>query len=205
MASLTIVPLGGLGEIGKNMISIEYGRNIPIVDAGIMFPEADVPGVDCVVPDWNCLRDKTELVRGSVITYGHQDHIDALPHFLKEFDVPVYASRLIRGLIEVKLKQRRMLDKTTLHSFAPGDLIRIGPFTVEPYHVCHSIPDAVGLGITMPVGLIVHSGDFKFDHTPMRSYPAPHRAVGRCQYRPTVLELREAGDTRHGCSLTEFI
>jgi ribonuclease J len=110
-------------------------------------------------------------VRGVVITHGHQDHIGALPHFLQEFDVPVYATRLTRGLIEAKLKQSHMLEKTTMHTMAPGDVIRIGPFTVEPYHVCHSIPDAVGLGITTPAGLVVHSGDFKFDHTPVDGWP----------------------------------
>jgi ribonuclease J len=170
-ASLNIVPLGGLGEIGKNMMSVEYGRNILIVDAGIMFPEAGMLGVDYIIPDWEYLRDKQDLVRGVVITHGHQDHIGALPHFLQEFDVPVYATRLTRGLIEAKLKQSHMLEKTTMHTMAPGDVIRIGPFTVEPYHVCHSIPDAVGLGITTPAGLVVHSGDFKFDHTPVDGWP----------------------------------
>jgi ribonuclease J len=170
-ASLNIVPLGGLGEIGKNMMSVEYGRNILIVDAGIMFPEAGMLGVDYIIPDWEYLRDKQDLVRGVVITHGHQDHIGALPHLLQEFDVPVYATRLTRGLIEAKLKQSHMLEKTTMHTMAPGDVIRIGPFTVEPYHVCHSIPDAVGLGITTPAGLVVHSGDFKFDHTPVDGWP----------------------------------
>jgi ribonuclease J len=192
MASLTIVPLGGLGEIGKNMISIEYGRNILIVDAGIMFPEADMPGVDYIIPDWDYLRDKKELVRGIVITHGHQDHIGALPHFLKEFDVPVYASRLTRGLIEVKLKQRRMLGKTTLHTFAPGDVIQIGPFTIEPYHVCHSIPDAVGLGITTPAGLIVHSGDFKFDHTPVDGRPTDYAKLAEFSARGVLALLSDS-------------
>jgi ribonuclease J len=191
-ASLSIVPLGGLGEVGKNMMSIEYGRNILVVDAGIMFPESDMLGVDYIIPDWEYLRDKKDLVRGIVITHGHQDHIGALPHFLQEFDVPVYASKLARGLIEVELKQRQMLEKTTLHTFAPGDVIQIGPFTVEPYHVCHSIPDTVGLGITTPAGLIVHSGDFKFDHTPVDGWPADYARLAEFSVRGVLALLSDS-------------
>jgi ribonuclease J len=208
-ASLNIVPLGGLGEIGKNMMSIEYGRNILIVDAGIMFPEADMPGVDYIIPDWEYLRDKKDLVRGIVITHGHQDHIGALPHFLQEFDVPVYASRLTRGLIEVKLKQGHILEKTTLHTFAPGDVVQIGPFMVEPYHVCHSIPDAVGLGITTPAGLIVHSGDFKFDHTPVDGRPTDYAKLAEFSARGVLVLLsdstnaEQAGPTPSEASLND--
>jgi len=208
-ASLNVVPLGGLGEIGKNMMSVEYGRNILIVDAGIMFPEADMPGIDYIIPDWEYLRDKKDLVRGIVITHGHQDHIGALPHFLQEFDVPVYASRLTRGLIEVKLRQRHMLEKTTLHTFAPGDVIQIGPFTVEPYHVCHSIPDAVGLGITTPAGLIVHSGDFKFDHTPVDGWPTDYAKLAEFSARGVLALLsdstnaEQAGTTPSEASLND--
>ncbi len=208
-ARLNIVPLGGLGEIGKNMMSIEYGRNILIVDAGIMFPEADMPGVDYIIPDWEYLRDKQDLVRGIVITHGHQDHIGALPHFLQEFDVPVYATRLTRGLIEARLKQRHMLEKATLHTFAPGDVIQIGPFTVEPYHVCHSIPDAVGLGITTPAGLIVHSGDFKFDHTPVDGWPTDYAKLAQFGARGVLALLsdstnaEQAGTTPSEASLND--
>ncbi|MBN1581482.1 MAG: ribonuclease J [Anaerolineae bacterium] len=191
-ATLNIVPLGGLGEIGKNMMSVEYGRNILIVDAGIMFPEADMPGIDYIIPDWDYLRDKKDRVRGIVITHGHQDHIGALPHFLEEFDVPVYASKLTRGLIEVKLKQNHMLEKTTLHTFAPGDVVHIGPFIVEPYHVCHSIPDAVGLGITTPAGLIVHSGDFKFDHTPVDGWPTDYAKLAEFSARGVLALLSDS-------------
>ena len=163
---LRIMPLGGLGEVGKNMMSIEYGRNLIVIDAGMMFPEANMLGVDYVLPDWNYLRERKDLLRAIFITHGHLDHIGALTHFLQEFDAPVYATRLTRGLIEVKLKRERLLEQTTLHTYAAGDVIEVGPFTIEPYHVCHSIPDSVGLGITTPAGLIVHSGDFKLDPTP---------------------------------------
>jgi ribonuclease J len=208
-ASLNIVPLGGLGEIGKNMMSVEYGRNILIVDAGIMFPEASMPGVDYIIPDWEYLRDKQDLVRAVVITHGHQDHIGALPHFLQEFDVPIYATRLTRGLIEARLKQRHMLEKTTLHTMAPGDTIRIGPFTVEPYHVCHSIPDAVGLGITTPAGLVVHSGDFKIDHTPVDGRPTDYAKLAEFGARGVLALLsdstnaEQAGTTPSEASLND--
>jgi len=172
MASkLKIMPIGGLGEVGKNMMSIEYGRDILVIDAGMMFPELDMLGIDYIIPDWGYLKDKGDRIRALIITHGHQDHIGAVSHFLEEFDVPVYATRLTRGLIEVQLRQNHMLDRTTLHTIAPRDVLDFGPFKVEPFHVCHSIPDTVGLGITTPAGLIVHSGDFKLDHTPVDGWP----------------------------------
>ncbi|MGD2148148.1 MAG: ribonuclease J, partial [Anaerolineae bacterium] len=143
---LRIVPLGGLGEVGKNMMCIEYGTDILVVDVGMMFPQTGMLGIDYILPDWGYLRDKRDRVRAVVITHGHMDHIGALSHFLEEFNVPLYATLLTRGLIEVQLKQRGMLSSTTLHTMSPRDVIEIGPFTVEPYHVCHSIPDTVGLG-----------------------------------------------------------
>jgi ribonuclease J len=191
-ANLKIVPLGGLGEVGKNMMSVEYGRNVLVVDAGIMFPESDMLGVDYIIPDWEYLRDKKDLVRGIVITHGHMDHIGALSHFLREFDVPVYASRLTRGLIEVDLRRRHLLEQTTLNTFTPGDVLQIGPFTVEPYHVCHSIPDAVGLGITTPAGLIVHSGDFKFDHTPVDGWPTDYAKLAEFSARGVLALLSDS-------------
>jgi ribonuclease J len=188
---LRIVPLGGLGEVGKNMLSVEYGRNVLVVDAGIMFPESDMLGIDYIIPDWNYLRDRRDLVRAIVITHGHEDHIGALPHLLEEFNVPVYATRLTRGLIEVKLK-RHLLEKTTLHLYAPGDVVQIGPFTIEPYHVCHSIPDGVGLGITTPAGLIVHSGDFKFDHTPVDGWPTDYAKLAEFTGRGVLALLSDS-------------
>ncbi len=170
MEKLQIIPLGGLGEVGKNMLILEYGRNILVLDVGLMFPETTMPGVDFIIPDYDYLRDKADRIRGVVITHGHEDHIGALPYFLREFNVPVYATQLTRGLIEVKLSSS-LRKQATLHTMAPGDVIHLGPFTVEPYHVCHSIPDAVGVGIETPVGLVVHSGDFKLDPTPVDGLP----------------------------------
>jgi ribonuclease J len=189
---LRIVPLGGLGEVGKNMLCIEYGRNILVVDAGIMFPESDMLGIDYIIPDWGYLRDKKDRIRAIVITHGHEDHIGALSNFLEEFNVPVYATRLTRGLIEVKIRQKHVLEQADLHTYAPGDAIKIGPFTVEPYHVCHSIPDSVGLGITTPAGLIVHSGDFKFDHTPVDGWPTDYAKLAEFSGRGVLVLLSDS-------------
>jgi ribonuclease J len=168
---LRIVPLGGLGEVGKNMTVFEYGRNIVVVDAGVMFPENDMLGVDFIIPDFGYLQDKKDLVRAIIATHGHEDHIGGLPYVLKEINAPLFATRLTRGLIEVKLRDHRLLEQTTIHTVEAGEKINIGPFGIEFYHVCHSIPDGVGLGITTPLGLVVHSGDYKFDHTPVDGWP----------------------------------
>ncbi len=165
---LKIIPLGGLGEIGKNMTAIEYGRNVLIIDAGGMFPENDMYGIDLVLPDYtHYLADKKDWVRGIIVTHGHEDHIGALPYLLKEVDAPVYATRLTIGLIEVKLNKHGMRESADLNIIQAGKRFNIGGlFDVEAFHVCHSIPDAVGFAIRTPVGLIIHSGDFKFDYTP---------------------------------------
>ncbi len=192
MTKLRIVPLGGLGEIGKNMTSIEYGRNILVVDVGMMFPESAMLGVDYILPDWDYLRDKKDQLRAVLITHGHLDHIGGLAHFLEEFDVPVYATRLTRGLIEVKLQERGMLDQADLRTYASGDVITIGPFAIEPFHVAHSIPDAVGLGITTPAGLVVHSGDFKFDHTPVDGLPTDQAKLAEFSGRGVLALLSDS-------------
>jgi ribonuclease J len=168
---LRIIPLGGLGEVGKNMTVFEYGRNMLVVDAGVMFPENDMLGIDFIIPDFGYLLDKKDLIRGIIATHGHEDHIGGLPYVLKEIKAPVYATRLTRGLIEVKLRDHKLLEDVTIQTIEAGDKINIGPFGIEFYHVCHSIPDGVGLGITTPLGLVVHSGDYKFDHTPVDGWP----------------------------------
>jgi len=168
---LRIVPLGGLGEIGKNMMSIEYGENILIIDTGIMFPENDMLGIDYIIPDFRYLMDKIDKVRGIVVTHGHEDHTGAIRHVIQEMSVPIYATPLTRGLLEVKLRRGRLLKEATIKTVNAGESVQIGPFGVEFFHVSHSIPDGVGLGITTPAGLIVHSGDFKFDHTPVDGWP----------------------------------
>ena len=189
---LRIVPLGGLGEVGKNMMAIEYGRNILVVDAGMMFPESDMFGVDYIIPDFGYLMDKLDRIRAIVVTHGHEDHVGSLSHALRAFNVPVYATRLTRGIIEVKLRQAHLLEQTTLHTYAPGDVVKIGPFTIEPFHVCHSIPDTVGLGITTPAGLLVHSGDFKLDHTPVDGWPTDFAKLAECAGRGVLALLADS-------------
>ncbi len=203
MERLQIVPLGGLGEVGKNMMAFEYGRNVMVIDVGIMFPESDMPGVDYVIPDYDYLRGKQDRLRGIVITHGHEDHIGALPYFLEEFNAPVYATRLTRGLIEVKLS-RNLKKRVKLQTIQPGDIFHVGPFTIEPYHVCHSIPDAVGLGIETPIGLVVHSGDFKLDHTPVDGWPTDIAKLAEFNQRGVLVLLSDSTNSDHpGTTLSE--
>jgi len=165
---LRIIPLGGLGEIGKNMTAYEYGDDIIIVDAGLMFPDSDMFGIDVIIPNVEYLREREDKIRGIIITHGHEDHIGALPYILPQFDVdlPIYASRLTRGLIEVKLNESH-LDDEILYTVAPGDKIELGVFKIEFFHICHSIPETLGLAIETPYGLVIHTTDYKFDPTPV--------------------------------------
>jgi len=160
---LRIIPLGGMGEIGKNMTLFEYGRNMLIVDCGSMFPENDMWGIDLVIPDFAYLRSRADLIRGLILTHGHEDHTGALPYLLREMSLPVYCSRLTRGLAEVKLAQEGVSDRATLNTIQDGDQLRLGPFEATFFEVNHSIPDGMGLAIRTPVGTVVHSGDFKLD------------------------------------------
>lgn len=168
---LRITPLGGLGEIGKNMTAIEFDDEIIVIDAGIMFPENDMLGIDLIIPDYKYLIEKAHLVRAVLITHGHEDHVGALGHLLNDIDAPVYATRLTTGLINGKLGEARLRTQPSIRTIEAGDIFHIGSFTIEPFHVAHSIPDGVGYGITTPVGLIVHTGDYKFDHTPVDGWP----------------------------------
>jgi ribonuclease J len=201
---LRIVPLGGLGEVGKNMTVFEYGRNILVIDAGVMFPENDMLGIDFIIPDFGYLMDKKELVRGIIATHGHEDHIGGLPYVLKEINAPIYATRLTRGLIEVKLRDHRLLGQTTIHTIEAGEKINIGPFGIEFYHVCHSIPDGVGLGISTPLGLVVHSGDYKFDHTPVDGWPTDFAKLAEFAGRGVLALLSDSTNAeRHGWTPSE--
>ncbi|MFC2035191.1 ribonuclease J [Chloroflexota bacterium] len=168
---IKIIPLGGLSEIGKNMMAIEYEGDIIIIDAGLMFPEEGMFGVDLVIPDISYLLDKLEMIKGVVITHGHEDHIGALPYLLPQIKAPVYSTNLTRGLISVKLKERKALSGTNLKVIQFGKKVTLGKFSVEFFPVCHSIPDAAGLIINTPIGTIVHSGDFKLDYTPASGAP----------------------------------
>lgn len=168
---LRVIPMGGLGEVGKNMMVYEYDDQILVVDTGIMFPDNDMLGIDYIIPDFQYLKDNSEKVVGIVITHGHEDHTGAIRHILEEVNAPIYATPLTRGLIEVKLTRYGMLSAADLRTVEAGSSVQIGPFQVEFYHVCHSVPDAVGLGITTLEGLIVHASDYKFDPTPVDGWP----------------------------------
>lgn len=164
---LRVIPLGGLGEIGRNMMLLECGDDVIAIDVGLMFPEEEMLGVDLVIPDFTYLRQNPGKLRGVFLTHGHEDHVGALPYFLREFDAPIYGTRLTMGLVEVKLREHRLLSKANLHVVEPGDVIEAGAFQVEFFPVAHSIPDACGLIIQTPFGPVVHTGDFKLDHTPV--------------------------------------
>ncbi len=170
---LRIIPLGGLGEIGKNMTVYEYGGAILIVDTGLMFPTADMLGVDYIIPDFRYLEGKEKRVVGIVYTHGHEDHTGAVRHVVEKIPAPLYATPLTKGLLEVKLKEAK-LGHVQVHEVRPGEAVRLGPFQVEFVHVTHSIPDSVALGITTPQGLVVHTGDYKFDHTPAYGPPSDY-------------------------------
>jgi ribonuclease J len=164
---LRIIPLGGVGEIGKNMYVVEYGDEIVVIDCGLMFPDEEMFGIDLVIPDVTYLRERRANVKAFLITHAHEDHVGGLPYILPMFPgVPVYASTLARGLLGIKVKEHKLTSNPLL-PLDPGDEVQIGPFTVMPFRVGHSIPDAMGIALRTPVGIIVHTGDFKFDHTPV--------------------------------------
>jgi ribonuclease J len=203
---LKIIPLGGLGEVGKNMMAYEYGNDIIVVDAGIMFPHNDMLGVDYIIPDYGYLMDKVDHVRALVITHGHEDHIGAIQHFLNDVPVPVYATPLTRGLIEGKLARNGGNGKAVIHTMQAGETLNIGPFKVETFHICHSIPDSVGLGITSPAGLVVHMSDFKFDHTPVDGWPTDYAKLADFARRGVDLLMSDSTNSeRPGWTPSEMV
>ena len=190
---LRIIPVGGLGEVGKNMTLYEYGDNVLIIDAGIMFPENDMIGIDYIIPDFHdYLADKKDKVRGIIFTHGHEDHIGAVHHILDEINVPIYATKLTRGLLEVKLNRYGLSGKADLRTVNAGESVQIGPFKVDFFHVCHSIPDGVGLGIETPAGLVVHTGDYKFDHTPVDNWPTDYAKLAEFAERGVLALLADS-------------
>ena len=190
--NLRIIPLGGLGEVGKNMLAVEYGEHILVVDAGLMFPENDMLGIDYIIPDFQYLLDKRQRIRGIIVTHGHEDHTGAMHHLLEQINAPIYATPLTRGLVEVKLSRNGLLNQLNLNTVRAGESVTLGPFKIEFFHVCHSIPDGVGLGITTPAGLVVHSGDFKFDHTPVDNWPTDYAKLGELGGRGVLVLLADS-------------
>jgi ribonuclease J len=163
---LRIIPLGGLGEFGMNSMAIRYGDDIIVVDAGMMFPDDELLGVDIVTPDFTYLEQNAAHVRGLILTHGHEDHIGGVPFLLNQISVPVYGTAFTLALVERRLEEHEMLDKVKMHPVKPGDLLELGPFSIEFIHVTHSIVSCVALAITTPLGVIIHTGDFKVDPTP---------------------------------------
>ena len=167
-SKLRIIPLGGLQEIGKNITAFEFGEDIIVVDCGITFPEDEMLGIDLVIPDFTYLVRNKDKVKAVLLTHGHEDHIGAVPYLLKQLNVPIYGTRLTLGLVEYKLKEHGLLNKVQLRTVDPGDKIALGNFTVDYISVTHSIAGACALAIHTPIGTVVHSGDFKVDHTPIQ-------------------------------------
>lgn len=189
---LKIIPLGGLSEIGKNMMAMEYENDIVIIDAGLMFPGEEMLGIDLVIPDISYLLERREKIRGIVITHGHEDHVGALPYLLPQLNVPVYSTRLTQGLISVKLKERKALAGAKLKAIPFGSQVALGRFKVELFPVCHSIPDAAGLIISTPLGTVIHSGDFKLDYTPVHGKPTDLSRLAQLGAQGVLLLLSDS-------------
>jgi len=166
-SSIKMIPLGGLNEIGKNMMVLEKDEDMIIIDCGVMFPDEDFPGVDYIIPDFSYVKRNVNKLRAIIITHGHEDHIGGIPFLFKEVMAPVYATRLTKGLIELKLNEHQIFEGVQLNEIDEDDILNIGSFTIEFFRVSHSIPDTLGLAIKTDVGTIIHSGDFKFDQSPL--------------------------------------
>ena len=167
VSKLKIIPLGGLGEIGKNMTAYEFGSDIIVVDCGMGFPDEDMYGIDIVLPDISYLKANADRIRGLILTHGHEDHIGAVPYVLKDLDIPIYTTPLTAALVELKLEEHDLLYNTQIFTKKAGSVFRLGCFTIEFIHVNHSIPDSVALAIGTPLGTVIHTGDFKIDVTPI--------------------------------------
>ena len=189
-----ITPIGGLGEIGKNMTLFELGGEGFLIDCGIMFPANDMHGVDYIIPDFRWLEERDDIrLHGICFTHGHEDHIGAVTHLVKAFpNLPLYATPLTAGLLQVKLKNARLLKTTDLNTFEAGDKIKIGPFKLESFHVCHSIPDCVGYGINTPYGVVVFTGDYKFDNTPVHGRKTDYARLAGFAQRGVALLLADS-------------
>ena len=166
-----VLPLGGLGEIGKNMMVLETADDIVVIDAGVLFPEWNMPGIDIVIPDMDYLEDNADRVRALLITHGHEDHIGAVSHLIKRINIPIYAPAMAEALIHEKLRQAKLRDQVSLEVIRPGEQHYIGGFEVEWFSVCHSVPDSTGIAINTPAGVIIHTGDFKLDNDPVIGPP----------------------------------
>ncbi|MCL4519969.1 MAG: ribonuclease J [Firmicutes bacterium] len=189
---LQFIPLGGLGEIGKNLAVLAHGNDMILIDCGLAFPDDDMPGIDIVFPDITYLLENRDKVRAIFLTHGHEDHIGAVPYVIKQLSVPVYGARLTMGMVEMKLQEHGVTLHPKSRVVAEGEVIRVGSFSVEFYRVNHSIPDAMGLIIRNPVGTVVHSGDFKFDHTPVDHHVANFHKLAQLGQEGVLLLLSDS-------------
>jgi ribonuclease J len=189
---LRVVPLGGLGEIGKNMMALELEDDLLIIDAGVMFPEEEMLGIDLVIPDVSYVERRRHKLRGIIITHGHEDHTGALPYVLPRIPAPIYCTRLSRDLIAVKLREHGLLEQADLRVVNYGERIRLGAFTVEFVRVTHSIPDSAALAIETPLGLVFHTGDFKLDHTPVMGLPTDLQRIAQLGRQGVLLMLSDS-------------
>lgn len=203
---LFIIPLGGLGEIGKNMMAVRYGDDILIIDCGLMFPEEELLGIDIVIPDMTYVFENRERVRGIVLTHGHEDHIGALPYLLREINVPVYATKLTLGIVEAKFRDQEFKQPVSLRPARPRDVVRIGAFDVEFIRVSHSIPDAVAIALHTPLGTILHTGDFKIDHTPVDGQVTDFHRLAQLGEKGVLVLLSDSTNVeRPGYTLSEKV
>ena len=191
-SSIKVIPLGGLGEIGKNMLLIEYDEEILVIDAGFYFGASDLPGLDIGIPDISYLIENMEKISAVLITHGHEDHIGALPYILPKLGVPLYASRLTHDLIAVKLKESGSIKECRLNVIEPYEPFTIGQFRIEFFRVSHSIPDAMGISIETPIGTIIHTGDFKIDHTPVDNRQMDFNHLSRITSNGVILLLSDS-------------
>ncbi|MBE3596071.1 MAG: ribonuclease J [Hydrogenibacillus sp.] len=189
---LSILALGGLGEIGKNMYVVRYGDDIVVIDAGLKFPEDEMLGVDIVIPDLTYLEENRDKVRGIVLTHGHEDHIGAIAYVLKQLNVPVYGTRLTLGLVQIKLKEAGLSGQVRLHPVTTDSVVRLGSIIVSFFRVNHSIPDAVGVALETPEGIVVHTGDFKFDQTPVDGQHADYHKMAELGRRGVLVLLSDS-------------
>jgi ribonuclease J len=204
-SSLRIIPLGGLEEIGRNMTIFEFGQDIIIVDMGLQFPDEDMPGIDYIIPDVTYLKGKERNIRGVIITHGHYDHIGAIPHLMEKIgNPPIYMTELTRGIVMKRQDDFQGKQALNVHTVKKIDRIRLGAFNIEFFHVNHTIPDAVGLAISTPVGTVIHTGDFKFDHSPISDAPADVAKIARLGSENILALMSDSTDSKTpGYSLSE--
>lgn len=202
---LRLIPLGGLGEIGKNMLVLEAEGELLVIDAGLMFPTSDMHGVDIVIPDATYVFERLEHVRGVILTHGHEDHIGALPYFIDAgLRAPMYATALTRGLVEIKLREEKLLAEADLRTVTEADVLELGPFTVEFFHTTHSFPDSVGVSVLTPAGRVIHTSDYRFDPTPVDSKPTDEEKLRRWGEEGVLLLLADSTNAeREGTTPSE--